>query len=102
MYQQRDTMSTKIANKKTTCNKNKVIKVAPQPVDGIQVIIPAKVTAYVVGCSEVYVRKVKSGDRADDSPTAQNIIVAELVLQEKLQRAFDETKEIFQSNKSIG
>lgn len=92
-------MRTKIANKKTICNKKRVIRVTPLPVDGIEVNIPASVTAYVVGCSEVYVRKVKKGERADDSPTAQNIIVAEIVLQEKLQRAFDETKEIFQSNK---
>ncbi|MEZ5017381.1 MAG: hypothetical protein R2800_10040 [Flavipsychrobacter sp.] len=85
-------MATKITNKKTTCNKIAINNVAPQNVTDIEIHIPSKVLAKVVGCSAIYVRKVRSGERNKNTSTAQKIEVAELLIKEEINMGIDKVK----------
>ncbi|MDB4918777.1 hypothetical protein [Mucilaginibacter sp.] len=56
---------TKDKNIKTTCNKKSISKVLPAPT--------AEVVAEIVGVSESYVKKVRTGTRPDKSPAADAV-----------------------------
>jgi hypothetical protein len=59
-------------NKKTTCNKKSVAKVLPAPT--------AEVVAEIVGVSPSYVKKVRTGARADKSENAELITYCDELL----------------------
>ncbi len=54
--------------------------------------IPAKVTAYVVGCGETTVVNVRAGIRSEDTTTGQKIKMADELLLEGASLLIDEVK----------
>lgn len=68
-------MESENTNKKTSCNKNIEKACAPAPA----IVIPAKVVADVVGCSEPQVKKVRRGKIVRNTP-----------MQVRIQRVEDE------------
>jgi hypothetical protein len=91
-------MKTKIANKKSICNKNSVETITPQPVE---IQIPAKVIADVVDCSVVYVKKIRRGARPNDSELAQKIEVTDKLMTDGMDKLLKEVRELMTPKTSI-
>lgn len=85
-------MNTKIRNKKTKCDKKSCERVAPAKVEGVEVPVPAKVVASVVGCSVPYVKKLRRGEEGTGTDLQQRIQIGEQLLNEGIRKVIDDTK----------
>lgn len=83
----------KIHDKKTRCNKSAVKIIRPLPVGITEPVdIPAVMVAKVVGCSEVYVKKIRSGERSANTDLAKKVIDADFRLYEGTTQLLEEVR----------
>lgn len=91
-YSQTDIMNTKVRTKKTKCDKKSCEQLAPAKVKGVEVPVPAKVVASVVGCSTPYVKKMRRGEEVTGTELQQRIQVGEQLLNEGISKVIADTK----------
>ncbi|MFN4248951.1 MAG: hypothetical protein ACK4EY_14585 [Flavipsychrobacter sp.] len=88
----------KIVNKKTKCNKAHVEQLAPVPVANIDMDVPARVVASVVGCSPMYVKRIRQGKQEVTTVTAEKVHVADMLLKCGVQELITNTKALIEKS----
>lgn len=85
-------MNTKVRTKKTKCDKKSCERVAPAKVQGVEVPVPAKVVASVVGCSVPYVKKMRRGEEGTGTDLQQRIQIGEQLINDGIRKVIDDAR----------
>lgn len=96
MYPIANTDKANIMKSKTNCNKNECSQVAPKVNEAIEIDIPARVIASMVGCSPIYVKLIRQGKREGYTKTAERIQVVDTLLKDGIRDLIVNTKELIQ------
>lgn len=64
----------------------------PAKVEGVEVPVPAKVVASVVGCSVPYVKKMRRGEEVSGTELQQRIQIGEQLINDGIRKVLDDAR----------